>query len=37
MFRMFELGLIEKKKKGIEVFFNASGGGKIFLRNIERR
>ena len=36
MSRMFELGLIEKKKRGIEVFFSASDRGKIFLRNIDR-
>ena len=36
MSRMFELGLIEKKKRGIEVFFSASNGGKAFLQNINR-
>ena len=36
MSRMFELGLIEKKKRGIEVFFSVSDRGKIFLRNIDR-
>ena len=34
MARMFELGLIEKKKMGVRVFYNISEKGKIFLEKL---